>query len=236
VVIEKLNKLGVVVVVLALVIVIDGLFFYRFRYRQPVPSVENIATVTPARNTAFEKETRTLVHSASLYNSVENHTYIDHAFANENPDAILLTEQTSQFDRTDDDAPPKAVWYNAYRGKWAVFNQYSSPMYTGATFDINIAQEPGESVFVHRATPDNTLDNETYIDHTSANENPDAVLKVTPNFNPGGGAGTFDKHPLNIRYDTDKEKWAIFNSDLEPLPQRAAFNIGISEGTPTSDE
>jgi len=225
---EKLNKPSVVVVVLALVLVIDGLLFYMYRYRQSVPFGENIAIATTAEKTPFENETQALVHRTSL-------GYIDHALANENPDAIILAERTSQFDKAADDAPI-AVWYDANRGKWGVFNHGPSPMYNGATFDINIAQEPGESVFVHYATPDNTVDNETYIDHASANENPDAVLKVTPNLNPGGEAGTFDKHPLNIRYDTDKEKWAIFNTDLEPLPERAAFNIGISEGTPTSDE
>jgi hypothetical protein len=241
VIIEKLNKLSAMVVVLALVLVIDGFLLYRFSYQRTLPSAENIAATTNAENVTFENdgeradETKALVHHAWSHNIVSNYTYIDDSLSNENPDAILLAERTSPYDKANDEPRAIGVWYNADLGKWAVFNQDLSPMRRGLAFNINMVQEPSESVFVHRATPDNTVENETYIDHVSTNQNPDAVLKVTPNFNPGGGAGTFNDHPLDVRYDTDKEKWAIVNTDLKPMPPRAAFNVGIFEDTTTDN-
>jgi hypothetical protein len=43
-----------------------------------------------------------------------------------------------------------------------------------------------EVIFVHRATEENVSQNSTYIDHPSSNGNPDAILVVTPNWNPEG--------------------------------------------------
>jgi hypothetical protein len=240
VIIEKLNTPGAAVVALAFVIVINGfVLFYRYGDQQSLPSGENIGTATPAGNTAFEIETQAKsVHRAGSRNIVTSNPYIDDSLSNENPEAILLAKRTSQSGVSADDLPI-GVWYNANQGKWAVFYQALSPMNRREAFyqplspmsrdegfNINIVSEPGEFVFFHRATYDNTVDNETYIDHRSTNENPDAILTVTPNFNPGGGAGTINNHPFGTRYDTDSEKWVILNTDLELMPHGAAFNVG----------
>ncbi len=91
------------------------------------------------------------------------------------------------------------------------------------------AAEPGgESVFVHRATSQNTSANSTYLDHPLTNGNPDAVLSVTQNWNPGGGAGTYNAHPFGVWYDGSAEKWAIANEDRAAMPGGAAFNVVVS--------
>ncbi len=107
------------------------------------------------------------VHRASSQNIVNNSTYIDDPYANQNPDAILLVERTLESGgRNADNTPPTGVWYDANRGgRWAIFDQDLSPMPEDATFEVEAWKEPSESVFVHRATSDNTVDNETYIDH-----------------------------------------------------------------------
>ncbi len=90
------------------------------------------------------------------------------------------------------------------------------------------AAEPGgESVFVHRATPQNTSTNSTYLDHPLTNDNPNAVLSVTQNWNPGGGAGTYNDHPVGVWYAPDAQRWAIFNQDRAAMPERAAFNVVV---------
>ena len=246
--IDKLNKPGAVVVALALIVGINGFLFYGYSYQRPVTSSENSGTAATAGNTPSEIETQAKsVHRAGSRNIVTSNTYIDDSLSNDNPEAIILAKRTSPSGGTAD-APPIGVWYNANRGKWAVFSEAGflrasilgssyqdlSPTNRGEAFDINIVQESGEFVFVHRNNT--TGDNETYIDHPSTNENPDAVLMVTPNFNPGGGAGTLNNHPLGTRYDTDSERWVILNTDLESMPRGAAFNVGISEGTATSDQ
>ncbi|HEX2108095.1 MAG TPA: SHOCT domain-containing protein [Rubrobacteraceae bacterium] len=90
----------------------------------------------------------------------------------------------------------------------------------GAAFD---------TVFVHRATPENISANSTYLDNPRTNDDPDVILYVTPNWNPGGGNGTYNEHPVGVWYDAGAQRWAIFNQDREPMPDGAAFNVAVSE-------
>ena len=52
----------------------------------------------------------------------------------------------------------------------------------------------------------------TMIDNALTNDNPNAIVVVTPNYNPGGVGGTYDNHPIGVWYDGSK--WAIFNQDI----------------------
>ena len=94
---------------------------------------------------------------------------------------------------------------------------------TGAAFD---------AVFVHQATPDNISDNSTYLDNPSTNGNPDAVLYVTQNWNPGGEGGTYNDHEIGVWYDGEAGQWAIFNQDQEGMTEGAAFNVFVLEQAP----
>lgn len=61
-----------------------------------------------------------------------------------------------------------------------------------------------EAVLVHRATPENILANSTYIENPLTSDNPDAILIVTQNWNPGGSGGTYNDHPVGVWYDADR--------------------------------
>ena len=88
------------------------------------------------------------------------------------------------------------------------------------------------SIFVHRATPENISANSTYLDNPLINSNPNAVLYVTQNWNPGGSeGGTYNDHPVGVWYDTNREKWAVFNQDRAAMPDGAAFNVLDSGGS-----
>ena len=106
-------------------------------------------------------------------------------------------------------------------------------MAEGTTFDVRVWEEPGGDVFVHRATSEDIEGNETYVDHPSLNGNPDAVFSLTPNWNPGGGAGTYVNAPVATRYDAVEENRAILREDLGPMPEGAAFNMVVTEGAAT---
>ena len=86
-----------------------------------------------------------------------------------------------------------------------------------------------DAAFVHRATPENISANSTYLDDPLTNNNPDAILYVTQNWNPGGNGDTYNDHPVGVWYDSSRQRWAIFNQDREAMPDGAAFNVAVLE-------
>jgi hypothetical protein len=90
--------------------------------------------------------------------------------------------------------------------------------------------EPKQAAFVHLAVPENTVGNSTYLDHPVTNNNPDALLFVTQNWDPGGnpgsGRGASNEHPTVVWYDADAAQWAIYDRDLAAIPEEA-FNVAV---------
>lgn len=84
------------------------------------------------------------------------------------------------------------------------------------------------AAFVHRATTDNSGGHITIIDHPDANGNPNALLTVTPSYNPGGGSGVYDNHPIGVYYYSGR--WRIFNQDFASIPSGASFNVSVGAG------
>lgn len=246
--IKRLNTPVAIFVVLAFFLALDGFLLYH--YQQQLLTAANVTDTQPAagigpttvqETTPVEETTAVeeppaaaFVHRATSETVVANSTYVDHPLADENPNAILSVALASEPGENPDDVHNIGVWYDANRrgGRWAIFNQDLAPMSEGKTFDVTVLEEPSREAFVHRATPANTADNRTYVDHPSTNGNPDAVLSVTPNWNPGGDAGLYVDHPARVRYDAEEERWAILNRDRAPMPEGAAFNVALSEVAP----
>ncbi len=88
--------------------------------------------------------------------------------------------------------------------------------------------EPIDSVFVHRATTESISSNSTYLDNRLINDNPDAILSVTQNWNPEGDDGIYNDHPVGVWYDDPTGRWAIFNEDRASMPEGAAFNVVVA--------
>ncbi len=243
----KLSLPLIFVMMLAFFLIVDGFLFYRYQQNLPTTSNDTAAqapggidattgeeatttATTPVSENTIERtdEAEVFTHLSTSETIGANSTYIDHPFADGNPNAILLVTQGVEPDAESDDFHYIGVWYDANRSKWAVFNQDREPMSTNIAFEISVLEEEGGEVFVHRATSDNTVDNETYVDSPLTTENPDVALSITPNWNPGGGAGTYNNHPLSSRYDAEEEKWVILNQDLGSMPEGAAFNVAVS--------
>ena len=88
--------------------------------------------------------------------------------------------------------------------------------------------------FTHIATTTNTVGNATYLDHPLLNDNQDARIIVTQNWNPQGTAGTYNAQVVAVWYDSLAMRWGIFNEDdLVPMPEGASFNvyIPVNDGT-----
>lgn len=171
----------------------------------------------------------TFVHRTAPQNTNANSTYLDHPSANGNPDAFVLITPVWEPEGSEiNNARPIGVWYNAERARWAIYNQDLSLMPSGAVFNVTVSERPGGALFVHRVASEGVPDNTTHLDHPLTNGEPEAVLQVTPNWNPGGRGGVYDDHPMGTFYDPDEKKWAVFNQDTAPMPNGAAFNVAVS--------
>jgi hypothetical protein len=187
-------------------------------------ALEDTAIETPndpknPDDTAYEAS---FTHRATDENSRGDYTYISDPIMNGDPDAVVLVSNvgSTTYDHN------IGVWYEAGARKWAIFNQDRAAVPEGATFRVEVRQ-PSET-FVHRADLLNTVGNYTYLDNRLTNGEPEAVLSVTQNWNPGGGRGVYNDHPVGTVYDADVNRWAVYNRDGASMPKGAAFNIAVS--------
>jgi hypothetical protein len=173
------------------------------------------------------------VHEADAGNITGNYTLIDHAGINGDPDALVIVTQNWN--------PPASagvyndhaigVFYSAAALKWAIFNQDVAAMPVGAAFNVLVLDDLRWS-HLHSADALNTTGNRTFIDHPALNGNPDALVQVTPNWNPGNSTGVYNDHPVGVFYDSSQQRWAITNLDGLSIPLGADFNVLI----PPEDE
>ncbi len=173
------------------------------------------------------------VHKATEGNSRGDYTYISEPRIDRDANAVVFVAPTSVQENLRSDSYPHnvGVWYEPQKRKWAIFNEDRAAVPEGATFNVTVPQ--ASASFVHRAKPDNISGTFTYLDDPMTNGEPDAVLSVTQNWNPGGGTGIYNDHSIDTVYSTNRGKWAIYNNDGAPMPEGAAFNITIS---PTAHE
>jgi hypothetical protein len=169
------------------------------------------------------------VHHATDENSRGDYTYITDPSINGDANAIVLvapsTDRGNAGDATYDHNI--GVWYEGVNEKkWAIFNQDRAAIPGGAAFEVVVP--PASQSFVLYAVPDNTIGNSTYLDNPLINGEPNAVLSVTQDWNPGGGRGVYNDHPIGVVYEKDVPKWAIYNQDGALMPDGAAFNISVS--------
>lgn len=65
------------------------------------------------------------------------------------------------------------------------------------------------------------------MDHPLLNPQPNAIVLVTQNCNPGGTGGVYNDHTIGVWYSGLQAKWGIFNQDTAAMPEGAAFNVQI---------
>jgi hypothetical protein len=168
------------------------------------------------------------VHAATDANSRGDYTYLSHPRTNGDPDAVVLAQPSLGREGGGEGAygHNTGVWYEPEKKKWAIFNQDLTGGGGGGALEG--AVPPAERAFVHRAALLNTVGNATYLDNPLTNGEPDAEVSVTQNWNPGGGRGVYNDHPVGVLYDEDVEKWSVYNEDGARVPEGAAFNVAVS--------
>lgn len=86
------------------------------------------------------------------------------------------------------------------------------------------------AAFVHIATAESIAaatdcaegEHCSVIDNSLSNGDANAILIVTQNYSP---ESVYNPHPVGVWYNTESDKWEIFNEDLAAMPEDAAFNV-----------
>jgi hypothetical protein len=125
------------------------------------------------------------------------------------------------------DANPIGVWYSTYYHQWAVFNENLTTMASNESFNILAVPKSSTSVFVHKNTTANDISDYSLINNSKTNNNPNAQIQVTQNWNPGGASGVYNNHVVGVWYDAGAKKWAIFNEDGATMQAGASFNVMV---------
>lgn len=127
------------------------------------------------------------------------------------------------------DTVPTGVIYNLFGGaRWAIYNlDESTNIAAGSTYNVLVVQKASNKVFVQTATTANTLGGATYIDSPLTNDNPNAMILITPNYDPDGTDGFNSDHPVGAYYNPTLKQWGVLNEDGTSMAIGAQFNIMI---------
>lgn len=184
-------------------------------------AAENAGSVAAGFKASF-------VHRATEGNSRGDYTYLSAPSIDGNPNAVIFAGPSgggvSSGGATYDHNT--GVWFEPAKKKWAIFNQDLTPVPAGAAFEVVVP--PADRRFVHRAALLNIVGNATYLDNPLVNGEPDAEVSVTQNWNPGGGGGVYNDHPVGVLYDEDASQWFVYNEDAARMPEGSAFNVAVS--------
>ncbi len=84
------------------------------------------------------------------------------------------------------------------------------------------------TVYTHTSTAANTAFDYTLLDNPVSNNNPNAFIEVTANWNPNGVYTNFDNHQVGVWFDRWAGKWGIFNEDGSSMPIGVSFNVSVT--------
>lgn len=164
------------------------------------------------------------VHYVTSNNTVGSTSLLDNPLLNGNPNAIFFI--THNWNPGGVGNIYQNINFGVYYDgtAWRIFSQGFEAITKGASFNVFIPT-PGSNVFVHKANASNTLGHVTYITNPLTDASPNAMLLITPNWNPVGSLGVYNNNPTGVFY-TDTE-WAIFNQNSTAMPIGASFNVMV---------
>ena len=155
-----------------------------------------------------------------------NSVWVDNPFTNGNPSARVLVTQNWNPDGEAGHYNPHNIGVSYDGKRWRIFNQDGAAMPFGASFNVRIEGDAPPVVAPASAS------SRVYIDDAVANSNPDAVVLATAGFNSrvsrfGSSRGVYNPHPIGVDYNSQKERWFIFNEDVASINAYASFNVKV---------
>lgn len=171
--------------------------------------------------------------TATGSNSAGDSTVIDNVLTNNSPGLLLFVTPNWNPGGSGGvyDNHPLGVYYISGQSKWAIFHQDLAAYTPNASYNVYIGS-PSTTEFVAKAPSSSSSFDYFEINNTTANGNPNALVFVTPNWNPNGATGVYDNHAIGVYYRPDG-RWAIFHQDTTPYTPNAAYNVMVltSDGT-----
>lgn len=229
-----------VLILVLLIVVVEGYFAYRWyaQYHGLGGTASDTASggaallegTMPGGTSPSDADETTFAHTATDGNSRGDYTYLSDPSLDGDPNALVLAAPSQERGSTEGGSYDHniGVSFEPEAQRWAIFNQDRTVVPTDVAFEVVIPRE--SSAFVHRSGTANTVGNSTYLDNPLPNGQPDVLSSVTQNWNPRGVGGVYNDHPVSVLYDEDVNRWAIYNEDGSPMPERSAFNVAVSDG------
>ena len=193
-----------------------------------VAAVTSLSGLAPSLAGASVTQTSHFVVQGTAASASGDSMYINNGATNSQPNDLLFV--TPNWNATGlcgcvYNSPPIGVWYNNSSHKWAVFEENTSAMPAGASFNVLAVPTSSSSAFVQTSSSSNDAGDYTIINSPLTNGQPNAQLQVTQNWNPGGHGGTYNNHNVGVWYDSAIAKWAIFNEDRATMMTGRSFNV-----------
>ncbi len=166
------------------------------------------------------------VHIATPSNSTGNWTAIDNPNTNSNPTAkLFITHNYNTSGSGVYNDHVSGLWYNGT--SWTIFNEDAGtvPIIENSAYNVLVADENQSTVFQHTARPSNINSNWTALTHPQLDGNPNARILVTQILI-DTAANTYNNREIGVFYN-GANKWAIFNENMDAMPNGASFNILI---------
>jgi hypothetical protein len=113
--------------------------------------------------------------------------------------------------------------------RWAVFAQNNFTILpSGIGFNLFSAANGGGS-FLHTTASSSAS---SQIDNVAVNGKPEAMVFVTSNWNPTGGDGVYNDHPIGV-YTYADNNWYVQSGDGFGLSNGASFNVYAQDPSPS---
>ncbi len=173
---------------------------------------------------AYETGDVAYQHLANSGNIVGDSTNLENAAFNCCNYLHLLATPSTTGDTVDPvvDSGYIGVYYTG--ANWAVFHQNQLQMTSGAIFNVFYPVPVAvDRAFTHTVDGTSILGSCSVIDNALVNNQPNAILSVTANWNPSGATGVYDNHPLQLAYNTAMHRWLICHADGAAMGFGAGF-------------
>ena len=154
-------------------------------------------------------------------------TLFDVADLNGNPTAVIFITPV-EVNGVNLDPHPICAYYNGKQ--WSVMNTDNSTMPAGAQFNVQYYVTPDDNHFTQVVTKENLVKNNSYIDHSGLNGNPNAQFQYFQNASPNVRGGTINKSDIKIQYDAAAGQWFVSNSNGKVPDLATGYNISILSG------